>query len=179
MELSADILQRMMPPCPLTLATKMVGPLNAAMKRGEINTRLRVAAFIAQIGHESLDLAFMKEIASGAAYEGRLDLGNTQPGDGKKFKGRGPIQVTGRDNYTKFAAWAKIDCVNHPELLEDPAIGFLASVWFWTTRGLNALADKENFLGISLRINGKRSDGFPNGWHDRQARYATARRVLS
>jgi putative chitinase len=179
MLLTVEQLRKAMPPCSLKRANELIDPLNLAMQRGEINTPLRIAAYLSQIGHESLDLAFMKEIASGAAYEGRLDLGNTQPGDGKRFKGRGPIQVTGRSNYTKFAAWAKIDCVNHPELLEQPYYGFLASVWFWSTRGLNGLADKENLLDISTRINGKRSDGFPNGWHDRQQRYATARRVFA
>lgn len=179
MKLTREQLCLAMPHCSFNKATEMLAPLNAAMGRADINTPLRVAAFLAQIGHESMDLAFMKELASGEAYEGRKDLGNTQPGDGRRFKGRGPIQVTGRDNYTKFASWARLDCVNHPELLEDPYNGFLASAWFWTTRGLNALADKEDTMAISIRINGKRKDGLPNGWADRQTRYTAARRVLS
>lgn len=179
MNLTLEQLCLAMPHCPYKRAQALIAPLNAAMERADIDTPARIAAFVAQIGHESLDLAFMQEIASGAAYEGRKDLGNTQTGDGKRFKGRGPIQLTGRDNYTKFAAWAKLDCVNHPELLEDPYNGFLASAWFWTTRGLNALADKDDIMAISIRINGRGKDGLPNGWADRQIRYAAAKRVLS
>ena len=78
-----------------------VAPLNAAMYEFHINSPLRQAAFIAQIAHESGELRYVKEIASGAAYEGRKDLGNTQPGDGMRYKGRGLIQITGRNNYAE------------------------------------------------------------------------------
>jgi putative chitinase len=179
MILTAQQLRLSMPNCPYPLAQAMIGPLNAAMERASINTPMRIIPFLAQVGHESVDLTFMKEIASGDAYEGRKDLGNTEPGDGRRFKGRGPIQVTGRDNYTKFAAWSGLDCVNHPELLEIPEHGFLASAWFWLNKNLNELADAGDFLKISTRINGKRADGFPNGWIDRQARFAAIKRVLA
>lgn len=171
MNLTAPLLAKCMPQCSLARATQMLAANNSAMARVGINTKLRTAAWLASIGHESMDLAFMKELASGAAYEGRTDLGNVHPGDGRAFKGRGPIQITGRANYTAFAAWSGIDCVNHPEILEDPETGFLASAWFWDTRKLNVPADLANFFKVSTGINGKRSDGFPNGWKDRESRY--------
>src|SRR5512134_1807593 len=77
-------------------------PLAEAMPANDINTPLRIAHFLAQLGHESGDLRYSEELASGIAYEGRLDLGNTQPGDGMRFKGRGLIQLTGRANYTRY-----------------------------------------------------------------------------
>lgn len=179
MEMTTTQLCLCMPHCPYTRALVMIDPLNAAMKRAEINAPLRIAAFVASVGHESLDLMYMKEIASGAAYEGRADLGNIRVGDGRRFKGRGPIQVTGRANYTSFAKWSGFDCVNNPELLEQPAIGFLASAWFWVSRDLNELADADNFLKVSTRINGKGKNGLPNHWAERLARYERAKKVLT
>ena len=178
MKLTAQQIRQCMPQCSLVRATQLMDANNAAMERVGINNRLRTAAWMATLGHESMDLAFMKEIASGAAYEGRADLGNVHPGDGRAFKGRGPIQITGRANYTAFAKWSGIDCVKDPVLLEDPEIGFLASAWFWMTRGLNDIADTGNFLKVSTRVNGKRSDGFPNGWKDRETRYNNCLKVL-
>ena len=95
-----------------------VAPLNAAMYEFHINSPLRQAAFIAQIAHESGELRYVKEIASGAAYEGRKDLGNTQPGDGMKFKGRGLIQITGRNNYHECGKALGVDLITNPVLLE-------------------------------------------------------------
>ncbi len=168
-----------MPHCPYSRALMMLDHLNAAMERAVINTPLRAAAFIATVGHESLDLLYMKEIADGSKYEGRRDLGNIQPGDGKRFKGRGPIQVTGRSNYTDFGKWASVPCVTEPELLEAPSIGFLASAWFWMSRGLNALADEGDFLKVSTKVNGKGKDGLPNHWKERETRYNLAKKVLT
>src|SRR5262245_25921221 len=97
-------------------ATKYVADFTIAMVQADCTTAVRAAMFCAQVGHESVGLQFMEEIASGAAYEGRLDLGNTQPGDGKRFKGRGPIQLTGRANYLRFGQWA-----GSRGLVSDPA----------------------------------------------------------
>lgn len=179
MSLTTAQLRRAMPTCPEKRALRMIDPLNLAMSRAAITDPLDVAAFLATVGHESLDLQFMAEIASGIRYEGRKDLGNTQPGDGQRFKGRGPIQVTGRDNYTQFAKWSGLDCVNHPELLEKPEHGFLASAWFWKTKGVSKKAVAGDFLGASIIINGKRSDGLPNGWTDRRARYDHIRKEFA
>ncbi|MCL1936785.1 MAG: hypothetical protein FWF52_00105 [Candidatus Azobacteroides sp.] len=100
----------------------------------------QIAAFFAQIGHESGHLKYNKETASGTAYEGRKDLGNIYPGDGVKFKGRGLLQITGRSNYEKAAKALGIDCVNHPELLEQPEWAVKSACWWWANAGLNKIA---------------------------------------
>lgn len=147
--------------------------LNAAMDEFEINTPLRQAAFLAQIGHESGELRYVKEIASGSAYEGRLDLGNKIPGDGVKFKGRGLIQITGRTNYTEVMLALDLDCIEHPEVLETPENATRTAAWWWKTHGLNELADAGDFIRITKRINGG-----TNGLDDRQKLYAAARKTL-
>ena len=99
------------------------------MNEGSINTCARKAAFLAQIAHESGELIYMEELASGAAYEGRKDLGNTQKGDGKRFKGRGPIQMTGRANYRAGGKVLGLYLEKHPEKVKTPEVGFRTSVW--------------------------------------------------
>jgi len=128
--------------------------LNAALVEGEINTPVRAAAFLGQISEESGELRWWHEFASGQEYEGRKDLGNTQPGDGPRFKGRGPIQLTGRANYTAAGADLGVDIVNDPDLVAGPQVGFRTTVWFWNKHGLNLLADAGNFREITRRING-------------------------
>lgn len=129
-------------------------PISSAMDKYSINTYLREAAFLAQIAHESAELRYVEEIASGAAYEGRKDLGNTQVGDGVKFKGRSWIQITGRANYEACGKALGIDLIAQPELLETPQYACEASCWWWKTHGLNELADKSAFITITRRING-------------------------
>ena len=143
------------------------------MTEFEINTPLRQAAFLALIGHESGQLRYVRELASGAAYEGRKGLGNFQQGDGVRFKGRGLIQLTGRANYIALMMQLNIDCVEKPELLEEPINACRSAGWFWKGYGLNALADKKEFLKITKRING----GI-NGLADRQELYERALEVL-
>ena len=152
--------------------------LNTAMNRYQIVGAKRVAAFIAQIGHESGQLKYVKEIwgptKAQTRYEGRADLGNTQPGDGSKFRGRGLIQITGRANYKACGEALGLDLINQPELLEKPQHACMSAAWFWASRGLNTLADAGEITKISKRING----GL-NGLADRQALYDTALRVLA
>ncbi|MBD2753799.1 glycoside hydrolase family 19 protein [Spirosoma validum] len=119
-----------------------------------INTWLRLSHFLAQLLHESGGFRYTQEIASGKAYEGRKDLGNTQPGDGVKFKGRGLIQLTGRDNYTAFGRKFKIDCVNHPELIEEPKWALASALDYWNTRKLNAIADQDDVNAVTRKVNG-------------------------
>lgn len=151
-----------------------LAPLNAAMAEFDIITLARQASFIAQVGHESGQLRYVREIASGAAYEGRKDLGNTQPGDGVRFRGRGLIQVTGRSNYTAAMMALDIDCVEHPELLELPVNACRSAGWFWKTHGLNELADAGDQVKVTKRINGG-----TNGLADRLALFEVAKRVLA
>lgn len=148
-------------------------PILSAMDEFKINTKQREAAFLAQIGHESGKLLYVKELASGAAYEGRADLGNTMPGDGVRFKGRGLIQITGRTNYVAAMMELDLDCVEHPELLEEPVNAARSAGWFWFTHGLNELADVGDFIKITRKINGG-----TNGLEDRQQLYAKALEVL-
>src|SRR5690242_19019623 len=99
---SVDELRKLMPHLSLERATQYAPLLSTAMTEQDIINKRRRCAFLSQLAHESVELRYMEEIASGSAYEGRSDLGNTHPGDGKKYKGRGPIQLTGRANYRRF-----------------------------------------------------------------------------
>lgn len=147
--------------------------LPAEMEKAGINTRLRIAHFLAQLCHESDHFRTMREYASGAAYEGRHDLGNVRAGDGRRFRGRGPIQITGRYNYEKYGKKLGIDLVNKPELAETPEIGVKIAVQYWTDNNLNALADKDDVRRITKRING----GY-NGLNSRIAMLENAKRAI-
>lgn len=152
---------------------KYLTPLNAAMVEFGIDTPLRQAAFLAQLLHESGRLMYVKELASGKAYEGRRDLGNDVPGYGVKYKGRGLIQLTGYNNYVALMMALDIDCVNHPEILEEPINACRSAGWFWATNNLSRYADSGDFLTLTKRINGG-----TNGLKDRQELYARACKVL-
>ena len=147
--------------------------LNKFMFKYEINTPQRIAAFIAQIGHESGSFYYTEEIASGEAYEGRKDLGNTSKGDGVKYKGRGLMQITGKSNYRSVSDALRVDFVNYPHLLKTPDYAVESACWFWQSKGLNELADKGDFLGITKIING----GY-NGLTEREANYNRAKKAL-
>ncbi|QVM98405.1 glycoside hydrolase family 19 protein [Pseudomonas sp. SORT22] len=157
--------------------------LNATMGKYAIITRLRMAAFIAQIGHESGQLRYVRELGGDtylAKYDtGRLAqrLGNTPEadGDGQKYRGRGLIQVTGRANYQACseALFGDSRLLNTPELLEQPVYAAMSAGWFWQRSGLNSLADKGDFLAITKKINGG-----TNGLADREELYERALKVL-
>ena len=140
--------------------------LNYTFDFYKINTPLRISAFLARIGHECLSFTQFEEFASGAAYEGRKDLGNIQKGDGVKYKGRGAVQITGRTNYSNLSKAFAIDFITNPKLLLTPEWAIKSSGWFWSTKNLNSLADKGNIEGITKVING----GF-NGLQDTKDRY--------
>ena len=156
--------------------------LNSAMEEFEINTPSRQAAFIAQIAHESGSLHYVREIASGAAYDvGDLAkcLGNTpeDDGDGERYKGRGLIQITGRSNVSACseALYGDPDhLLDHPEILELPEPACRSAAWFWKSRELNELADRGAFTQITRRINGG-----TNGMADRLSFYEAAKKVLT
>jgi putative chitinase len=157
--------------------------LTLAMDKYQINTRLRMAAFIAQVGHESGQFRYVRELG-GDQYLSKYDtgplaarLGNTPEadGDGAKFRGRGLIQVTGRDNYLACskALFGDDRLLRTPELLEQAEWACKSAAWFWNSRNLNALADAGDFISITKRINGG-----TNGMAERQAFYKAALKVL-
>jgi putative chitinase len=176
--------------CSSTLnAQKFMDFINDTCNMFEINTPARQLCFLAQVGHESGSLFFTEELASGAAYEGRKSLGNTQPGDGVRFKGRGLIQITGRANYKAVGDALGVDLIKNPTLLGGKNVNkctadqlknaAMSAGWFWNSRKLNALADNiniakpidlgtnlDNFVAITKKINGG-----TNGLHDRLNRY--------
>lgn len=139
----------------------------------DIWTPLRLSHFLAQLGHESDGYKAMEEYASGQGYEGRTDLGNTEPGDGKRYKGRGPIQITGRANYRHYGQISGIDLESNPEIAAIPSIGMLTACLYWFDHGLNELADVDDIQTITRRING----GL-NGFEDRKARLVQAKGLL-
>jgi len=150
------------------------GPILACWQRYDINTELRQAHWIAQIGHESAQLRYTEEIASGQAYEGRRDLGNTQSGDGRRFKGRGLIQLTGRHNYTAYGKAIEKDLLSNPELVAaDLYLATDVAGWYWQRTGLNTWADRDDLRTITRKING----GY-NGFSDRQRLLILAKKAL-
>lgn len=165
-------------------AYEFVGPLSAAMGFYHIDSPLRQAAFLAQIGHESGGLRYTSELWGPTdvqrRYEGRADLGNTKPGDGSLFRGHGLIQTTGRFNHARVRDRLRQrfddvpDFETHPEALTQSKWASLSATDYWDDKGLNALADAEQFETITRRING----GL-NGQADRLALYHVAQRVLA
>jgi putative chitinase len=140
---------------------------------GVMESPLRLAHFLAQLIHESGSFRYMEEIASGQAYEGRKDLGNTQAGDGKRFKGRGPLQLTGRANYRSYGRRIGIDLERHPEIAALPSVGLHIALEYWKDRSLNALADADDVVGITRKVNGGE-----NGLADRRAHLAKVKSWL-
>jgi putative chitinase len=149
-------------------------PLVAGMKKYSITTPLRMAHFVAQIAHETASFLYAEEIADGSAYEGRRDLGNTEPGDGKRFKGRGLIQLTGRANYAEYSRDAGVDYLSNPGLVaSDPFAAVDVACWYWNKRRINRLADADDVKAVTKAING----GY-NGLDDRMEYLARAKAVL-
>ena len=173
MEITAEQIKKIMPTAGAR-AEKYVTVINKWSSHFGIDTPLRMAHWLAQVAHESGEFLFTKELASGKAYEGRKDLGNTQKGDGVKYKGRGLIQITGRANYAAYSKYCGYDVVAKPELLEQPVGAVKSAMWYWQTRGLNALADKDDVLTITKRINGG-----TNGLASRKAYLARAKQLFN
>ena len=166
-----------------TQAGVFISALNTAMTHRNINTPKRIAAFLAQVGHESGQLQYVRELGSDQ-YLSKYDtgslaarLGNTPQadGDGQKYRGRGLIQITGRDNYRtcSLGLFGDDRLLFIPELLEKPQWAAESAAWFWEQKGLNELADRDQFNSITRRING----GL-NGLEDRLQLWARARALL-
>lgn len=173
MGLTNEMLRQVMPHCPAAKRTEYLPFIEAAMLEFGIANYLRAAAFLAQLAHESGELKYMEELANGSAYENRHDLGNNVAGDGRRFKGRGPIQLTGRANYRKYGDLLGVDLINSPTIAATKEVGFRIAGLFWKTHNLNELADRRQFLKITKAINGG-----TNGQDDRAMYYDRALRVL-
>lgn len=165
-------------------ATRFTSALTAGMAFYHIDTPARQAAFLAQIGHESGSLKYTSELwgptSAQSRYEGREDLGNTQPGDGSKYRGHGLIQATGRHNHARVRDRLRARFENVPNFEEEPK-KLAESPWaelsacdYWDEHGLNELADSGHFKAITRKING----GL-NGLEDRIARYELAQKALA
>lgn len=147
--------------------------LNQYMGQYELNSHLRICHFLAQAAHESAGFRTLEEYASGAAYEGRKDLGNVKPGDGRRYKGRGIFQLTGRANYNSIGKKLGYDLENNPDMAATPEISVLTALEYWKSRNLNALADKDDVEGITRKING----GL-NGFADRKSYLSSAKKII-
>lgn len=157
---------------------KFLPYINQYAQEYGVTTTLRMAHFLAQIAHESGELRYVRELASGAAYDTGSKakaLGNTpeKDGDGQRYKGRGLIQITGRTNYTAVGKALGVDFIAHPERLEEPQYAVASAFWYWHSHGINALADKDDSIAVTKRINGG-----TNGLDDRLKYLARAKTVF-
>lgn len=173
-EISEAQLLHIMPNLPRAKAREYLPHLLKAMAEADITTPRRQEMFLAQLAHESDELRHMEEIASGVAYEGRRDLGNIQRGDGKRYKGRGPIQLTGRANYRAAGKALGIDLESDPDRAKDPDVAFRIAGWYWMSRNLNRWADAGDFLKVTRLINGG-----VNGLASREKYLRRAREALA
>ena len=132
-------------------------PFELLLRKAALGARMvgaELAAFMGQCAHESAKFTTTKEFSNGTQYEGRADLGNTQPGDGARYKGRGFIQITGRANYTAAGKALGVDLVNHPELAERPDIATKVSIQYWNTRVKPRVGDFANTKQVTKKVNG-------------------------
>jgi len=170
----AEALQHVCPNLDAQDAGRIADGLGEAFARFEINTSRRAAMAVAQWAHESDHFKTATEYASGDAYEGRTDLGNTRTGDGRRFKGRGRIQITGRANYEAIAEALDIDCANDPDMLAKSPYSELASGQWWALHSCNRFCDRDDFTGLTRCINGG-----TNGLDERQRLYGRAKQVAA
>ncbi|WP_457149823.1 M15 family metallopeptidase [Mycobacteroides abscessus] len=160
-------------------AAEILPAVSDGLKASQCTNVNRIAMWLAQVGHESAGFNATEEYASGAAYEGRVDLGNTQPGDGVRFKGRSWIQITGRNNYAAFSRWCSgkglvpspTEFVDNPNRLAELRWAGIGAAWYWTVArsDINALSDRQDLETVTRRINGG-----TNGLADRRDRYNRA-----
>lgn len=174
MILTEEILSKIYPQSTKQNRLKYIGYLNEFIDKYNITTPIRVRMFLAEVGHESGQLRYSEELASGEAYEGRKDLGNIEVGDGKKYKGRGLIQLTGRSNYSELSNAFGVDFINNPSLLKEPEWAVKSACWFWNRKFLNSIADTGDFKKVTKIING----GY-NGLEDRLKLYELAKQYIN
>lgn len=143
-----------MPRCPTDRLEQYAELLTGILAEAECNTVTRAAALLGQLAVESGELRHLEELSDGSGYEGRLDLGNTEPGDGRKYKGRGWIQLTGRSNYKMAAAVLDLPLVAEPELAADPQVSARVVAWYWTHKRINERADALRYERVTSAVNG-------------------------
>ena len=154
--------------------------LAKTLQEFEINTRLRIAHFLAQTCHESAGFRTTEEFASGRAYEHRLDLGNVNVGDGPRYKGRGLLQLTGRSNYTLLGkqlldqGLIAVSLKDAPELAAEPVLSLRIACEFWKSKNINAACDGDDVLRVTKIVNGG-----TNGLDDRRALTSKAKTALA
>lgn len=146
----------------------------AALDSYEINTKLRIAHFMAQVTHECAGFRTTEEFASGAAYEGREDLGNIEPGDGRRYKGRGLIQLTGRYNYRKYGDVLNLPLEENPELAAEAVTSLVVACEYWKMNRINFAADRDDLIKVTKLVNGGR-----NGLEDRRKYLQKSKTALS
>ena len=175
MRITEQQIRRIMPNAMGERIKEFVKSFNEYNEQFGVNTPLRAAHYIAQVAHETGELKWLEEIASGQQYEGRKDLGNIMTGDGRKFKGRGYLMTTGRANYQSYkdSGFCVGDLMNHPEWLAKQPGCQKASMWFWLKKNLNKLADADDCRGVTRVING----GY-NGYAQRAYYTRVAKTVL-
>lgn len=175
MIITEDQLKKIFPSSTEENRNKFLPYLNQYFDLYEVNTFERICAFMAQVGHESGQLRYVEEIASGKAYENRKDLGNIFKGDGVRFKGRGLIQITGRSNYAAISKDLGVDFLATPDLLKDDDYAVLCAFWYWKKHNLNRFCTlkEDDFKTLTRRING----GL-NGYADRFSIWNRAKEIL-
>lgn len=193
--ITSQQLKQIVPQIKVSNLTVFTDALNDALPRYDIITHERIRCFISQVAHESASFNAVKEYATGNEYEGRKDLGNVNPGDGVRFKGRGLIQVTGRSNYKacSLSIFKDESLIKRPELLEQPKYAVESACWYWRSRRLNEVCDQPSmwthtthnpdgtpkhtytkFQWLTKLING----GL-NGISEREAFYQRAKQVIA
>jgi len=176
MQLTQQQLKLIVPTMNQQRLDTFTGPINDTLTKYGLDDPVVVAMFIAQIMHESCGCIYTTELASGNAYEGRKDLGNSQPGDGVRYKGRGLIQITGRTNYAAMTLALDHDFLSNPTDLAQPEYAALSAGEFWNTHNLSALAAPNTEAAFELVT--RRINGGLNGLADRQSYWARAKKVL-
>lgn len=186
-----------------TIALEWADAFNQMFVTYGIDTPLRVAHFVSQVGHESSGLKRLEEnlnystegllktfkkyfdgptatkyarrpqMIANRVYANRMGNGSEASGDGWTYRGRGPIQITGKDNYTRLSKDTGVDFLTLPDMLKDPYHGAMSAAWFWKTNGLNALADRDDVVAVTKRINGGTI-----GLEDRKKELAHAKAVF-
>jgi putative chitinase len=174
MKITKHILDVLCPQGKDSITGSVAEYFNTYAEKYGITTPSRIAHFFAQAAHESAHFATLEEYASGAAYEGRKDLGNTQPGDGKRYKGRGIFQLTGRANYRVFGNRIGQDLEDNPELASTGEISVQTALEYWKDRKLNGYADVDDVVAVTKRINGG-----TNGLDDRRSILGKMKNILT